>query len=200
MPAHTHATPQIRCLSGAWATRLTLLALLAVGLPAQAQPNPTAAELERSLSGLWTGALEYRDYQSNRQEKLPMQTRLSVGPDQATLTRLSTFDDGPRVGNVFITTVSLFNAAGTRVTSAMFRHGRDVEMVTDEAAVTTWQDNTRWTVVYQRQGIDGGQAADIRVTQSRSGAVLKAVKEVKPAGAPDSAWAFRNQTVLTLQP
>lgn len=172
-----------------------LLALLAH----TAHAAPTAAELERQLAGQWTGALEYRDYQTNQMARLPMQTRISVGPDNATLTRLSTFDDGPKVGNVFITTVSLFDPKGQRVTSATFRSGRAVEMTTDDATVSAWQDASDWTVVYQHRGTDGNQPADIRVTQTRRVNQLTTVKEVKPAGQPDSTYVFRNQTVLTLK-
>lgn len=161
---------------------------------------PTAAELELSLVGHWQGALEYRDYQSDRLLQLPMQTRISVGPDGATLTRLSSFDDGPQTGMVYITTVGLFDKAATQLTSATFRKGRAVETVSDEARVTQWLDAQHWSVVYQRRGLDNNRAADIRVTQTRKGAELRTVKEVKAVDEPDAAYTFRNQTVLTLMP
>ncbi len=52
-------------------------------------------------------------------------------------------------------------------------------------------------VLRRRQ--DDNRPADIRITQTRRGAELTALKEVKPVDAPDSAYAFRNQTVLRLQ-
>lgn len=178
----------------------TLLCTLLIGSTGagRAADAPSPETLERGLAGRWTGALEYRDYQNNRSFKLPLNTLLSTGADGATMTRLSSFDDGPQTGVVTITTVSLFDASGT-LTSAMFRKGRAVEVWTETARVSTYADATRWTLVYQRRGQDDNKPADIRITQTRSGQQLTALKEVKPVDAPDSAYVFRNQTVLTLQ-
>lgn len=177
----------------AFALSLTL-ALATSSATAADQPNPNA--LERSLAGHWRGALEYRDYQSNRKFELPMDTRISTGPDNATLTRLTAFDDGPQTGTVYITSVSLFDVSGSKVTHATFRKGRAVESWTEEARVTAWQDATHWTLVYQYTGTDDNKPAEIRATQSRDGDVLTTLKEVRPVGAPDSAFVFRNQTRL----
>ena len=172
-----------------------LIAFTGTGHAADA---PSPETLERGLAGRWTGALEYRDYQSNRSFELPLNTTIGIGADSATITRVSSFDDGPQRGVVTITTVSLFDASGT-LTSAMFRKGRAVEVWSDAARVSAFVDATHWTLVYQRRGQDDNRAADIRITQTRSGQQLTALKEVKPVDAPDSAYAFRNQTVLTLQ-
>ena len=132
-----------------------------------------------------------------------MITVFSTGPDAATLTRLSSLDDGPQKGLVHITTVSLFDKTGSSITSAMFRKGRAVETWTQAARVSAYQDALNWALIHQRQGQDGNSAADIRadsrITQTRRSAELTALKEVKPVDAPDSAYTFRNQTVLTLQ-
>ena len=177
------------------AAALALMLALSAS-PARAADSPKPDALERSLAGHWRGALEYRDYQSNQTFELPMDTRISTGPDNATLTRLTGFDDGPKTGTVWITSVSLFDATGSKATSASFRKGRAVESWTDDARVTTWQDTTHWTEVYQHTGTDDNKPADIRLTQTLVGDVLTTLKEVKPAGAPDSAFAFRNQTRL----
>ncbi len=164
--------------------------------PTGATLPPTPALLERALAGGWRGALEYRDYQSNDTFQLPMDTHVTLGKDGATLTRLSTFDDGPVTGLVYITTVSLFDDAGARVTHAVFRKGRAVEVWTDEAKVLRYTDDSDWSVVYQHAGTDGDAKADIRVTQTLANGELLAVKEVKPLDAPDSAFVFRNQVRL----
>ena len=156
----------------------------------------TPATLEQSLVGHWRGALEYRDYQSNETFQLPMETRIALGKDGATITRLSAFDDGPATGMVHITTVSLFDAASARVTSAVFRKGREVEVWTDQAEVLRHDGDKAWSVVYRHVGTDGQDAAEIRVTQTLAGDELLAVKEVKAVDAPDSAFAFRNQVRL----
>jgi hypothetical protein len=56
---------------------------------------------------------------------------------------------------------------------------------------------THWTIVYRTVGIDGDAPADIRVTETLDGLTLTSVKDVRPVGADDAAWAFRNQTRLT---
>ena len=164
---------------------------------AQASPTiPTADALERTLSGAWVGVLEYRDYQSGKKIELPMTTRIDVGADGATVTRVSAFDDGPKTGAVYITTVSLFDAKTSRTTYAVFRKGRAVETLTDDAVVRDCKDALHWTVMYTRKGADGNSQAAIRVVQSLDGNELTELKEVKLVNAPDSEYAFRNQTRL----
>ncbi len=180
---------------------LPLAALAAQGAePALPAAPPTANALEQGLAGHWTGALEYRDYQNDRRFQLPMQVQLQLGADGATLTRVARFDDGPQTGAVYITTVSLYDRSGQRVSSATFRKGRDVETVTEDCRVRQHSGAQHWTVVCQRQGTDDRQPADIRITQTRKGRELTAVKEVKRLDQPDSTWVFRNQSVLLLQP
>lgn len=176
---------------------LALAFMLPCPPAAQAAEPPTPAALEIGLQGTWRGALEYRDYQSDRRVQLPVTTRIEVGADGATLMRRSAFDDGPAVGAVHITSVGLYDASGARCTSAVFRQGRPVELATEEVQVLAWRDAEHWTLVYRQRALDGGQPSDIRLTQTRDGGVLTALKEVRPVGAPDSAWAFRHQTRLT---
>lgn len=185
--------------------RRGLQCLAAAGLllwtaAAAAQAGPTVLQLERGLAGHWRGVLQYRDYQSDRLLDLPMRSHVQVGPDQVTITRLSTYDDGPVTGWVYITTVSLFDAASGRVSSATFRKGRAVETWTEDAQVLQHRDAEHWTVAYQQLGQDNRQPALIRVTQTREGATLSTRKEVKPPDAPDSAFTLRNQIRLTREP
>ena len=62
--------------------------------------------------------------------------------------------------------------------------------------VPDYRDPTHWTIVYHRTGTDGDAEARIRVTETRDGASLLSVKEVRPLSPPDAPWAFRNQTRL----
>ena len=52
-------------------------------------------------------------------------------------------------------------------------------------------------MVYDSLAEDDDQPAEIRVTETRDGDSLMSVKTVRPVGAEDSAWRFRNQTRLT---
>ena len=49
----------------------------------------------------------------------------------------------------------------------------------------------------EADGSDDDKPARLRVTETRDGDALLAVKEVLPAAATDGKWRFRNQTRLT---
>jgi hypothetical protein len=180
--------------------RLLALAATVLACATAWAQAPTPAELDRALAGRWQGHLEYRDYQSDRRFRIPVQTEVRVGSDGATLTRESRFDDGPARGTVLITTVGLYDEAGGQVTTASFRRGRAVETITEQARVVEHTGPTQWAATWQRRGLDGGKDSDIRITVTRRGSELRSVKEVRSAGSEAEAWAFRNETVLTRLP
>ena len=128
--------------------------------------------------------------------EMPMTSRIDVGACGATVTRASAFNEGPKTGSVYITTVSLFDAKTSRTTYAVYRTGRAVEITTDDVVVRDYKDRQNWTIVYARSGTDGDSPAEIRVVQSLAGSELTELKEVKPVSAPDAQYAFRNQIRL----
>lgn len=178
--------------------RCLLVLTLVVSVPAGAAEAPAPAVLEAGLAGTWHGALGYRDYQSNALFELTVDTDIRALADGATVIRVSRFDEGPKKAAAFITTASLFS--GTDVAAATLRGGRPVEVATDRVRVTRFADLTHWTIVYERDGEDGGVKARLRSTETRTGDDVLTVKEVIPAGTPDGTWQFRNQTRLTRQP
>lgn len=177
-------------------TLLMTLALTALAATASAQTTPSPTELRLGMVGRWSGALGYRDYQSNELFEIPVTTTIATPGDGATLVRQSLFDDGPDKP-VWITTVSLDDRAAAISTSASFRAGRTVEPGIEAMGVTAHADATHWTIVYSQTGEDDDEPAEIRVTETRDGDVVTEVKEVRPVGAGEDAWRFRNQTRLT---
>ncbi|WP_428151904.1 hypothetical protein [Brevundimonas sp.] len=179
--------------------RLLLTALI-VGLilpvVARAQDAPSATELRLGLAGRWTGALGYRDYQTDELQELPVATTITTPGDGATLIRQSLFDDGPSKP-VWITTISLDDPAAGTSTSTSFRAGGMPELSTETVRVSAFADPTHWTLIYVETGEDDDAPADIRVTETRDGDALLSIKEVRPVGASDDAWRLRNQTRLT---
>lgn len=176
---------------------LTALALLLMLPPvALAQNPPSATELRLGLVGHWTGSLGYRDYQTNALFEIPVTTTITTPGDRATLVRQSLFDDGPDKP-VWITTVSLDDAAAGTVAATSLRAGNTLELITEAVHVAAFGDATHWTLIYSRTGEDNDASADIRITETRAGDTLLEVKEVRPAGSGDDAWRFRNQTRLT---
>ncbi len=171
-----------------------LLALLLIPGVAISQ-TLSATELRLGLVGQWSGTLGYRDYQSDRLFEIPVTTTITTPGDGATLVRQSLFDDGPDKP-VWITSISLDDAEAGTSTSASFRAGNAPELSTETVRVSALADPTHWTLVYAETGEDNDAPADIRVTETRDGDTLLEVKEVRPVGAGDDAWRFRNQTRL----
>jgi len=148
------------------------------------------------LAGEWSGVLEYRDYQSDGLVELPVRTTIRTPGDGATLVQQSLFDDGPG-RPVWITTVSLDDPVAGLSTSASYRAGGSPELATESLTLAEASGPADWTVIYSRTGEDDDQPAEMRVTQRRRGDALTATKEVRPVGADDDAWRFRNRTRLT---
>jgi len=175
---------------------LALLVLVLTPVAALAQGQPTATELRLGLVGRWSGALGYRDYQTDQLFEIPVTTTIATPGDGATLVRQSLFDDGPDKP-VWITSVSLDDPTAGTSTSASFRAGNTPDLSTESVRVAAFRDPTHWTVIYSQTAEDDDQPADIRVTETRDGDSLLEVKEVRPVGADLTAWRFRNQTRLT---
>ena len=157
---------------------------------------PSAASLHRALAGRWTGALGYRDYQTDRMFEIPVATTIIQVADGLTQIRTSLFDDGPDKP-VWITSVSLHDQGAGTVASASYRAGRPVELTTETIRVADWRDDAHWTLVYESTAQDDDQPAEIRITETLDGDSLMSVKTVRPVGAGEDAWRFRNQTRLT---
>lgn len=164
--------------------------------PSATQPKP--ADLRLALIGRWTGVLEYRDYQSDALYELPVETAIEVVPDQATMIRRSAFDDGPGK-TVWITTVSVDDPGAGTTQSVSFRAGRVPEILRETVSVDRYISAEDWTLVYSTTATDDEEPAEIRVTETRSGGSLTAVKEVRPLDGRDSEWTVRNRLRLTKQ-
>jgi len=173
-----------------------MIALLAAAVVAAAIPAP--AQLQAGLAGRWTGALGYRDYQTDKLEEIPVAADIRAVGDGVTLVSVSTYDDGPRTGSVYITTVQ--QVADGKAMTASARKGRPMELSTDAVAVAAYADATHWTIVSSSDGTDDDKPARLRTTETRDGDRLLSVKEVQPAAATDGVWRFRNQRRLVRVP
>ena len=168
-----------------------------IAIPALAQGAPSPFESQAGLAGKWTGALGYRDYQSNKLFELPVKTDVQALPDKATVIRVSSFDDGPKTGFVYITSASLYDSAKSTVTTTTLRKGRPVESSAEAVTAVTYTDPTHWVVRYENDGTDDGKPALLRTTETRDGDTVTAVKEVMPKDQTAKGWQFRNQTRLS---
>ncbi len=165
--------------------------------PAFAQSTPSPFDLHAGLVGKWTGALGYRDYQTNKLFELPMKTEIQALPDKATVVRVSSYDDGPKTGIVYITSASLYDAAKSTVSSAVLRKGRTVDTFQEALTVVAYTDPQHWIVRYESDGTDDNKPALLRTTETRKGDTVTTVKEVNFKTDTPARWVFRNQTRLT---
>jgi hypothetical protein len=122
------------------------------------------------------------------------------GGDGVTLIRTADYDDGPKTGNVRITTISMLAADGQHESSATFRKGKEVELETATLRLAAGRDAMHWTLVETVDGKDDDRPATIRVTTTRDGASLVTLKEVDFTDDANADWLSRNRTTLTSAP
>lgn len=174
------------------------LLVLACASPiaAQGKVDPVAQMLAVTAVN-WSGQLQYRDYQTNNWEGLPVKVGIAVQGDGVTLIRSAAFDDGPQTGIVWITTVSQFDPARGSEAYAMFRKGRELDTGTRSVALAVpARDQTHWTIVTLETRKDGDSQAQVRETTTRDGASMVTLKEVNPLDDGKDEWLPRNRTVL----
>ena len=186
------ATP-IRALAAAFA------AMLVAATPAAAEdaaPAITLAEARASTAGAWAGELQYLDYQSGEWQGIPVTVTVTLEGDGNTLSRRAAFDDGPRVGMVYITSLAMLGPDGTTEYSTGFRAGRTPELGSDTLTLAAATDAEHWTIRATRDGEDDDRPARIRETTTRDGASLVTLKEVDFLDEPGEQWFSRNRSVL----
>jgi hypothetical protein len=179
-----------------------LALLLATSLsasPLHAAPATIdVAAARASMAGKWTGTLEYLDYSANKWFGIPVTTVIDDQGDGATTIRKSDFDDGPKVGNVRITTVELFDVTKNTVTSGTFRKGRESELTTYAVRLDSpAKDATHWTMVEEAKSEDDDRPAMLRLTTVRNGDSVETLKEVDFLDDAKTEWMKRNRTRLT---
>jgi hypothetical protein len=178
---------------------ITPLLLCIIATPVFAQPSPVdVAAARATLAGNWEGSLEYLDYSANKWFGIPVKTVVEDQGDGVTMIRKSDFDDGPKVGNVRITSVELFDPAAGTITTGTFRKARPVEVFTYTVRMEgSATDATHWTMVEESLGKDDDRPAILRLTTTRDGNKIETVKQVDFQDDDKSEWITRNRTRLT---
>lgn len=176
-----------------------LLSALTPALPAAAQeaaPAVTLAQARASMAGAWKGELQYLDYQSGEWQGIPVTVTVTLEGDGNTLSRRAAFDDGPKVGNVTITSLSMLGPDGTTEYSTAFRAGRTPDLGSDTLTLTAATDAAHWTMLATHDGEDDDRPARIRETTTRDGVKMITLKEVDFLDDTGEQWFSRNRTVL----
>jgi len=182
-------------------TRAALAALLLAGAgPASAQEPAaplTLAQARLSLAGQWRGELQYRDYQSNEWVGIPVSVTVEPVGDGVTLLRRAVFDDGPKRGAVYITSLEMLGRDGVTEYATSFRAGSTPDIDTYTLTLADARDSVHWTIVATANGSDDDRPARLRETTTRNGDGLTTLKEVDFTDDAGEAWLQRNRTVLT---
>lgn len=175
------------------------LLLIIFTTPAITQPMAVDVSTARaSLAGKWEGSLEYLDYGANKWFGIPVKTLVEDQGDGVTTIRKSDFDDGPKVGNVRITSVELYDPAAATITSGTFRKGRSVEVNSYKVRMEGIAvDSAHWTMVEESLGKDDGRPATMRLTTTRDGEKIETVKQIDYQDDDKAEWITRNRTRLT---
>lgn len=179
---------------------LVAAAVAALFAAAPARAEPAAAQpLLLGLAGEWTGALEYRDYQTNALTALPVETTIAVGADGRTILRTARFSEGGTQPDVYITSLAGFDARSGLYETAGFRAGRAMSVSRERVERVQMTDPTHWTIVFTERAEDNDRPADIRITLTRNGDETLSLKEVDDLTDGTVQFAFRNQTRLRRQ-
>jgi hypothetical protein len=175
------------------------LLLFSLTAPAIAQPATVDVAVARSsLAGKWAGSLEYLDYGANKWFGIPVKTLIEDQGDGVTMIRKSDFDDGPKVGNVRITSVELYDPTAATLTTGTFRKGRAVEVDTYKARIEgTPVDATHWTMIEETLGKDDDRPAMLRLITTRDGDSIETVKQIDFQDDDKAEWITRNRTRMT---
>ena len=176
---------------------LLALSIAMTGSPLLAEPMLAPAELLAATAGRWTGELQYRDYETNQWQGLPVKVVIVSQPDGVTTVRTAAFDDGPKTGTVWITTLVQVDPKAGRVAYAGARKGRVLDSGSAALALSVpAKDARHWVLIETELRQDGGGMAQVRETTTRDGDRMITLKEVNPVDDGKDEWLPRNRTVL----
>ena len=174
-----------------------LTCALATGAAAEnVAPALTVAQARASLAGEWNAQLQYRDYQSGEWQGIPFKTSIAMVSDGVTQIRTSAYDDGPKTGTVWITSVSLLAKDGTTEYTGTYRAGRPAEHEQARLRLEAGTDAAHWVLVSETQGQDDDRPARIREVTTRTGDRVTTEKQVDFTDDAKEEWLVRNRTVL----
>ena len=163
--------------------------------PAAAAPaddkSPIAAAMYGPLMGMWSGVLEYRDFQSDQIVQLP--TWLDVVPtkDPSKIQFQYTYDDGP---NKVVREVSLITIDVTANTFTVTSEGDKSVDTYQVAGLKDFLTKGRGLLTLTGTGTENEKKVDVRITISVRRNLYSYKKETK---LPGQDFLFRDAYTLT---
>ncbi|MFN3807539.1 hypothetical protein [Asticcacaulis sp.] len=175
--------------------KITLgVGLWAVGASMVHAADLTPQQALLSLQGEWTGALEYRDYQSDQWFGLPVSRTVTLLEDKATVLETSRYDDGPKTGIVYIYSLSAFEPDGKTLTSASFRKGKPASEDRETVSLARGATADNWTLYFESTATDDERPARIRVTMTYKDNAYTTLKEIDFTDDATETWVTRNRS------
>lgn len=149
-----------------------------------------AAGMLADLEGSWTGALEYRDYRSDKLVQIPVAVDNEMHGNSL-IGKLVFTDPGFQVYRVSVTNYD-FDAG-----IAYQAYIQDGGAERFESAFTFEETEDGWVITQTREGEDADKPATIREITTFSGDQLITERSVDPLGDGQDTFFFRNRSVLT---
>jgi hypothetical protein len=153
--------------------------------------QPTSFETAMAdLDGVWSGALTYRDYRTDKRVQIPLKREIKVSPDGAFALIQSTYTDpGYKVYGGELIAIRADGLSGASTGGG--------GLILDEHQLTEFEATEGgWFAVLTGRGSDNDQPADRRSTWRVEGDELTVTNAYKVDGEDD--FKFRNSVSLTL--
>ncbi|MFY9646478.1 MAG: hypothetical protein WAK29_14960 [Terriglobales bacterium] len=160
--------------------------------PAASQSSPAALQnqIYAALSGLWTGQLEYRDFESDKRVLLPTWLEVKPAPDGRSLQFVYTYDDGPAKIVTEQSTVAIDPAAHRFTMTSDRDHSTDTYQITGLDSLQAGRGQFTLTGT----GAENGKPVDVRILVTIKRNLYQFRKETR---LPGQEFNFRDGYTLT---
>ncbi|MEM6747144.1 MAG: hypothetical protein AAF608_06965 [Pseudomonadota bacterium] len=142
------------------------------------------------MEGNWSGALQYRDYQSDKLVEIPVSVENELH-GSLVISKLAFTDPGQIVHRV---SVLSYDGDTGSVFEAYIRDGGAERF---ESSYTIEEAGDGWVITSTREGRDGDSPALVRDVTTFSGNQLVTERTVDPVDDNQDGFLFRNRIVLT---
>ncbi|WP_421790339.1 hypothetical protein [Hyphobacterium sp.] len=136
------------------------------------------------LDGQWAGVLEYRDFRTDQHVQIPHARTIQTAPDGSyQLTQMEFTDPGYRVYSAELATFD-----GNTIALAYAGNGE--ASVSELTLIDFELTDAGWRAELRGEGVDAGEAVDVRFIYELDGDELTADKSVRSSDA--DPFLFRN--------
>lgn len=158
---------------------VVLLLLATLRVYPQASQGTSAEKICASLTGQWTGSLEYRDFESNKRVQLPTWLDVTSSPGRNNLQFLCTYDDGPGKLVTDLSRVKIDFVNSTWTESGEDNHSKAVYKIAETGKVAA---TGYGALQLMGVGTENDKTVDVRITVTIGRNYFRYEKETRPTG------------------